>query len=140
MIANSPSNAFRSTTSADFQTPPAYDQMAGTAAALLRTSRTTSINTNILCYPSTPYLIIRTQTRCSRLRLTTFTLTLSPVTGASPQSQSIGSRREASSAPTTRALDNIERSSETLSSLSARPGMSAYYLFIRCPYKSLQWL
>jgi hypothetical protein len=117
ILANSPSNAFHSTTSAAFQPQPAYDQMAVAAAAAAAAAANgqdyyqhqhqqpmmymTPVTHNPPPNPLQPTVVDHVQTQPT-----------APVAGASPQSRSVSPGREASSALAARALNSSKRAEQ----------------------------
>lgn len=116
IIANSPSNAFHSTASTAFQPQPAYEQMAAAAAAVAVNGQDyyqhqhqhpqpimymPPVSHNPPPNPTQPSVMDHAQAQPT-----------GPAAGASPQSQSVSPGREASSAPTTRNLNNSKRAEQ----------------------------
>jgi len=129
IIANSPSNAFHSTTSAAFQQQPAYDQMAAAAAAAANGQDyyqhqhqqpmiyMPPVPHNPPSNPMQPTVVDHVHAQPAT------------VADASPESQSVSPGREASSAPTARNLNNSKRAEQNRKAQRAfRERRDAYVL------------
>jgi len=130
ILANSPSNAFHSTTANAFQPQQAYDQMAAAAAANGQDyyqhhhqHQQPMIYMPSVSHNPPPNPAPTAMDHAQAPHPT------GPVTGGSPQSQSVSPGRETSLAPTARALNNSKRAEQNRKAQRAfRERRDAYVL------------